>query len=119
MLTACAGGGSGGGGRLADSYNTDYYIQHAAGNYTPPGPASDPWGPYIRIAASRFDVPQTWIRQVMRVESGGHEYLGGQLTVSSAGAMGLMQLEPVGTLRPRQRPIQPVRQHHGRHRLHP
>jgi hypothetical protein len=28
------------------------------------------------------------------VESGGHEYLGGQLTVSSAGAMGLMQLEP-------------------------
>jgi hypothetical protein len=31
---------------------------------------------------------------VMRVESGGHEYIGGQLTVSSAGAMGLMQLEP-------------------------
>jgi hypothetical protein len=93
MLTACAGGG-GGTSRLADSYNTDYYIQHAAGNYSPPGPPSDPWGPYIRIAASRFDVPQTWIRQVMRVESGGHEYLGGQLTVSSAGAMGLMQLEP-------------------------
>jgi hypothetical protein len=30
----------------------------------------------------------------MRVESGGHEYMGGQLTVSPAGAMGLMQLEP-------------------------
>jgi hypothetical protein len=30
----------------------------------------------------------------MRVESGGHEYMGGQLTVSGAGAMGLMQLEP-------------------------
>jgi hypothetical protein len=30
----------------------------------------------------------------MRVESGGHEYINGQLTVSSAGAMGLMQLEP-------------------------
>jgi hypothetical protein len=30
----------------------------------------------------------------MRAESGGHEYLGGQLTVSPAGAMGLMQLEP-------------------------
>jgi hypothetical protein len=39
-------------------------------------------------------VPPTWIRQVMRVESGGHEYIGGQLTVSAAGAMGLMQLEP-------------------------
>jgi hypothetical protein len=35
-----------------------------------------------------------WIRQVMRVESGGHEYSDGQLIVSSAGAMGLMQLEP-------------------------
>jgi hypothetical protein len=30
----------------------------------------------------------------MRVESGGHEYIGGHLTVSAAGAMGLMQLEP-------------------------
>jgi len=30
----------------------------------------------------------------MRVESGGHEYINGQLTVSAAGAMGLMQLEP-------------------------
>lgn len=30
----------------------------------------------------------------MQVESGGHEYIGGQLTISPAGAMGLMQLEP-------------------------
>jgi hypothetical protein len=30
----------------------------------------------------------------MRAEFGGREYRGGQLTVSSAGAMGLMQLEP-------------------------
>jgi hypothetical protein len=30
----------------------------------------------------------------MHVESGGNEYLNGQLTVSPAGAMGLMQLEP-------------------------
>ncbi len=30
----------------------------------------------------------------MQVESGGHEYIDGQLTVSPAGAMGLMQLEP-------------------------
>jgi hypothetical protein len=90
LLSACASSG----GRVADGYDTDYYIAHAAGNYQPPGPPSDPWGPYIRIAARRFDVPDVWIRQVMQVESGGHEYLGGQLTVSSAGAMGLMQVEP-------------------------
>jgi cell division septation protein DedD len=93
LLSACASSG-GGGAQVTDAYTTDYYIQHAAGSYQPPGPPSDPWGPYIRIAAARFDVPQAWIREVMRVESGGHEYLGGQLTVSSAGAMGLMQLEP-------------------------
>lgn len=74
--------------------DTAYYLAHAQGNYAPPGPPSDPWGPYIRIAAARFDVPQMWIRQVMRVESGGHEYSDGQLIVSDAGAMGLMQLEP-------------------------
>lgn len=74
--------------------DTAYYLSHARGNYAPPGPPSDPWGPYIRIAADRFDVPQMWIRQVMRVESGGHEYSNGQLIVSGAGAMGLMQLEP-------------------------
>ncbi len=90
LLSACASSG----GRLATGYNTDYYVAHADGNYQPPGPPSDPWGPYIRIASRRFDVPETWIREVMRVESGGHEYLGGQLTVSSAGAMGLMQVEP-------------------------
>lgn len=88
-LAACSGGG-----KMAEGPSTDYYISHAAGNYTPPGPASDPWGPYVKIAATRFDVPEQWIRQVMRVESGGHEYMGGQLTVSPAGAMGLMQLEP-------------------------
>jgi hypothetical protein len=90
LLSACASSG----GRVAAGYDTDYYVAHAEGNYQPPGPPSDPWGPYIRIASRRFDVPETWIREVMRVESGGHEYLGGQLTVSSAGAMGLMQVEP-------------------------
>jgi hypothetical protein len=92
LLSACAAGGPS--GQAYTAYSTDYYIQHAAGNYQPPGPPSDPWGPYIHIAAQRFDVPEIWIRKVMQVESGGHEYLGGQLTVSSAGAMGLMQLEP-------------------------
>lgn len=90
LLSGCAGGN-----RLAQNgYSLEYYRTHAAGNYNPPGPPSDPWGPYINIAANRFDVPPIWIRQVMRVESGGHEYLDGQLIVSAAGAMGLMQLEP-------------------------
>ncbi len=90
LLSACASNSN----RVAAGVSTNYYIAHAEGNYTPPGPPDDPWGPYIDIAATRFDVPAPWVRQVMRVESGDHEYIGGQLTVSSAGAMGLMQLEP-------------------------
>lgn len=65
-----------------------------ARNYTPPGPPEDPWGPYIREASGRFQVPETWVREVMRQESGGKQYLGGGLTTSSAGAMGLMQVMP-------------------------
>ncbi len=89
LLAACSSGM-----QSAVGLSTDYFISHAVGNYQPPGPPDDPWGPYIRIASGRFDVPDVWIRQVMRAESGGHEYLHGQLTVSPAGAMGLMQLEP-------------------------
>jgi hypothetical protein len=90
LLSACASTT----GPAVSGVNTDYYVQHAAGNYQPPGPPSDPWGPYIRIASQHFDVPEPWIREVMRVESDGQEYMNGQLTVSYAGAMGLMQLEP-------------------------
>ena len=99
-LALCCGalailaGCSGGHGPSYVGEDTAYYLSHAQGNYAPPGPPGDPWGPYIRIAAARYDVPQMWIRQVMRVESGGHEYSDGQLIVSDAGAMGLMQLEP-------------------------
>jgi hypothetical protein len=57
--------------------------------YAPPGPASDPWGPYIREASGRFGVPELWIRRVMRQESGGQEDV-----VSWVGAMGLMQVMP-------------------------
>jgi D-alanyl-D-alanine carboxypeptidase len=57
--------------------------------YAPPGPSSDPWGPYIREAAGRYGVPEQWVRAVMRQESGGQ-----QQAVSFAGAMGLMQLMP-------------------------
>lgn len=63
-------------------------------SYAPPGPSSDPWGPYIKEASTRFTVPEKWIREVMRQESGGHEYINGGLTTSSVGAMGLMQLMP-------------------------
>ena len=70
------------------------YAAHARGNYVPPGPPEDPWGPYIREAGKRFDVPDLWIRSVMRVEFGGNEYQNGQLITSSAGAMGLMQVMP-------------------------
>jgi hypothetical protein len=70
------------------------YVARAHGNYHPPGPPRDPWGPYIREAAARYDVPELWIRSVMRVESGGTEYRNGELITSGAGAMGLMQVMP-------------------------
>jgi hypothetical protein len=73
---------------------TARYVAHAKHNYTPPGPAEDPWGPYIREASNRFDIPETWVRSLMRVESGGKEYLNGDLITSGAGAMGLMQVMP-------------------------
>jgi hypothetical protein len=62
-------------------------------SYDPPGPPHDPWGPWIREAARRFDVPEAWIREVMRQESAGRA-----TATSRAGAMGLMQVMP-GTYR--------------------
>ncbi len=70
------------------------YARAAKGNYAPPGPPEDPWGPYIRKASTRFDVPEQWIREVMRQESGGQLYHSGRLVTSGAGAMGLMQVMP-------------------------
>lgn len=70
------------------------YVAHAKRNYTPPGPAEDPWGPYIREASVKFDIPETWVRALMRQESGGKQYLNGGLITSGAGAMGLMQVMP-------------------------
>ncbi len=90
LLAACSAGGGGG---VAPS--AGYYEAHATPqSYQPPGPPSDPWGPYVSAASQRFNVPTSWIHNVMRVESGGNEYMDGHLTVSAAGAMGLMQLEP-------------------------
>ena len=71
------------------------YRARARANYTPPGPPSDPWGPYINEASTRFDVPPVWIREVMHVESHGYQFRPtGELTTSPVGAMGLMQLMP-------------------------
>jgi cell division septation protein DedD len=91
MLAACASQGP----DVNSSREAARYAARARGNYTPPGPPGDPWGPYIVEASERFDVPQRWIRAVMRQESGGHEYAGnGQLITSPVGAMGLMQVMP-------------------------
>jgi hypothetical protein len=86
VLALAACGGSGGPRALNSPW------QQPA-SYDPPGPASDPWGPYIRQASQRFDVPETWIREVMRQESAFRA-----TATSRAGAMGLMQVMP-GTYR--------------------
>ena len=57
--------------------------------YPPPGPPEDPWGPYVREAATRYGVPEQWICAVMHQEFDGQEQ-----AVSPAGAMGLMQVMP-------------------------
>ncbi len=57
--------------------------------YPPPGPPGDPWGPYIREAAARYQVPEQWVRAVIHQESDGQEQ-----AVSPVGAMGLMQIMP-------------------------
>ena len=61
------------------------------------GPAQllDRWDATITEASQRFHVPKIWIRAVMRQESGGRTMLGdGVPMVSSAGAVGLMQVLP-------------------------
>ena len=80
---------------MSESVEASQYRSHAGRSYTPPGPASDPWGPYVEEAAAKYDVPARWIREVMRQESGGRLYgRGGDLITSGAGAMGLMQVMP-------------------------
>ena len=48
-----------------------------------------PYGAHVAEAARRFGIPEGWIWAVMRVESNGN-----RRAVSSAGAMGLMQIMP-------------------------
>lgn len=68
----------------------------AALSWTVPASADpvEQWAAQISEASQRFAVPEHWIRQVMRTESRGLATLGGRPTISSAGAMGLMQLMP-------------------------
>lgn len=90
LLSACAGKP-----QISAQQESTQYLTRASRNYKPPGPASDPWGPYITEAAAKFDVPDRWIREVMRQESGGRLYgRNGDLITSGAGAMGLMQVMP-------------------------
>jgi D-alanyl-D-alanine carboxypeptidase len=65
----------------------------ASGSYGG-GLTGDPWAPHIAEASQRFDVPEQWIRAVMKVESGGRTHMNGKPIVSRAGAMGLMQVMP-------------------------
>src|SRR6516225_10630706 len=85
VLAACSQG-YGPGGRIeigADGWRKPTHY------YPPPGPPEDPWGPYVREAAARFQVPGHWVRAVMHRESGGE-----QQATSPVGAMGLMQVMP-------------------------
>ncbi len=94
LLAACSSGGNQALPPLDQSQQATQYLARARRDYSPPGPSEDPWGPYVREASQRYDVPGRWIREVMRVESGGDEYQKGALTTSPVGAMGLMQIMP-------------------------
>lgn len=92
MVAACSSGPQR--TQMPISQEVALYKSHARSYYAPPGPPDDPWGPYIREASTRFDVPEEWIRAVMNQESGGRLFHNGQLVTSGPGAMGLMQLMP-------------------------
>ncbi len=111
LLSACAGPYAGAGwdgrrgydGRGDYGYDVNASRAEAAGyraraatrSYPVPGAPDDPWGPYVREAATRYAVPERWIREVMRQESGGRLWSAdGALTTSPVGAMGLMQVMP-------------------------
>ncbi|WP_415289368.1 lytic transglycosylase domain-containing protein [Brevundimonas sp. S1H14] len=52
--------------------------------------AAHPYAAHIAEASQRFGIPEQWIRAVLRAESAGDVR-----AISSAGAMGLMQVMPV------------------------
>jgi len=60
-----------------------------------PAQLVDRWTPFIKEASRRFGVAETWIKAVMRMESGGRTLLAeSQPIKSSAGALGIMQVMP-------------------------
>ena len=89
LLSACAGGQ-----HISATQEASQYESRARHSYSAPGSRSDPWGPYIKEASDKYDVPERWIREVMRVESGGRTEMNGTPITSGAGAMGLMQVMP-------------------------
>ncbi len=62
---------------------------HAGPASTAPAGTAVPWQSFIDEAASRFSVPASWIRAVIRVESNGNPN-----ALSPKGAVGLMQVMP-------------------------
>ena len=86
LLAAC-----GGRSHVRTAHYRGHYRQ---ADYNAPGPADNPWGPYVSEASARFGVPEQWILAVMHQESGGHAFLHGRPITSDAGAMGLMQVMP-------------------------
>jgi hypothetical protein len=62
---------------------------HAGPASTTSAEAAVPWQSFIDEAASRFSVPASWIRAVIRVESNGNPN-----ALSPKGAVGLMQVMP-------------------------
>jgi len=66
------------------------FCESAHGQPSPP----NRWDALIGEASRAFGLPESWIRNVMRVESGGERFLRGRPITSPAGAMGLMQIMP-------------------------
>ena len=60
----------------------------------PPGCGVSQWQSFIDEAADRFSLRGEYIRAVLHAESAGCTEMNGKPTVSSAGALGLMQLMP-------------------------
>ena len=71
---------------LAAPLSATANAQNAPATRTVP---AHPFAAYIEEAARRFGIPAAWIRAVMHVESAGDVR-----AISSAGAMGLMQIMP-------------------------
>ncbi len=86
LLAGCAGG--------PQPTTTAWRAPPPHRTYRAPGPPGDPWGPYVREASQRFGVPERWVREVMRQESGGNRNADRALATSPVGAIGLMQVMP-------------------------